>query len=52
VWLLVYVVRARDIACAWAGIAWTTLLLNIQQGACLGLAGSVCNPLQISCASS
>jgi hypothetical protein len=43
---------ARESACEWAGIAWTTLLLNIKLGACLGLAGSFCNTLQISCASS
>jgi hypothetical protein len=42
----------REIASAWAGIAWTTLLLSIKLGACLGLAGSFCNTLQISCASS
>jgi hypothetical protein len=27
---------AREIACAWAGIAWTMLLLIIMLGACLG----------------
>jgi hypothetical protein len=43
---------AREIACTWAGIAWTTLLLIIKLGACLDLAGSFCNTLQISCASS
>jgi hypothetical protein len=29
---------ARDIACAWSEIAWTTPLLIIKLGACLGLA--------------
>jgi hypothetical protein len=38
---------AREIACAWAGVAWTTLLLNIKLGACLGPAGSFCNTLHI-----
>jgi hypothetical protein len=31
---------AREIARAWAGIAWSTLLPIIKLGACLGLAGS------------
>jgi hypothetical protein len=43
---------ARETACAWAGIAWTTMLLTIKLGACLGLAGTFCKTLQISCASS
>jgi hypothetical protein len=43
---------AREIACAWAGMAGTTLPLIIKMGACLGLAGSFYNTLQISCASS
>jgi hypothetical protein len=43
---------AREIACAWAGIASTTLLLIIKLGACLGLAGFICNMLQVSFASS
>jgi hypothetical protein len=37
---------AREIACAWPGIAWTMLLLTIMLGACMGLAGSFCNTLQ------
>jgi hypothetical protein len=43
---------AREIACAWAGIAWTTLLLIMKLRACLGLSGSFCNTLYASCASS
>jgi hypothetical protein len=37
---------AREIACAWTGIAWTMLLLTIKLGACPGLAGHFCNTLQ------
>jgi hypothetical protein len=37
---------AREIACAWTGIAWTMLLLTIKLGACLGLAVAFCNTLQ------
>jgi hypothetical protein len=33
------VLDAREIACAWTGMAWTMLLLIIKLGACLGLAG-------------
>jgi hypothetical protein len=40
----------REIACAWAGIAWTTLLLIIELDACLDLSGSFCSTLQVSCA--
>jgi hypothetical protein len=39
----------REIACLWAGSVWT-MLLTIELGACLGLAGSFCNTLQITCA--
>jgi hypothetical protein len=38
---------AREIACTWAGIAWTTLLLIIKLSDCLGLAGSSCNTLYV-----
>jgi hypothetical protein len=37
---------AHEIACAWTGIAWTMLLLTTRLGACLDLAGHLCNTLQ------
>jgi hypothetical protein len=37
---------AREIACAWPGIAWTMLLLTMWLGACLYLTGYFCSTLQ------